>query len=166
MNEATKLKAACQSGLQRATREGLRPAGRVELVQTRNGVVVDKRIADNLVVTTGKSQAAKYWIGTGGNPMTYIAVGTGATAPAAGDGALQAEITDSGLGRKADSSPSVTGNEATISVTWNVTGSKAVTESGIFNASGGGVMGARVTFAALNVANGDTLSLTWKFTFG
>jgi hypothetical protein len=47
--------------------------------------------------------------------------------------------------------------------TWNVTGTKAVTEAGAFNAASVGTMLGRQTFSAVNVANGDTLQVIYKF---
>jgi hypothetical protein len=38
-----------------------------------------------------------------------------------------------------------------------------VTESGTLNAAAAGVLLARQTFSAINVANGDSLQVTWKF---
>lgn len=166
MREGTSMADECHAGIRRTVSERIAPRGEVEIVHSRGGVVLDRRVEQNLVVTAGKVQAAKYWIGTGGAAMTWIAVGTGTSDPAAGNTTLQAEITDSGLARKQDTAPTNSSNEASITVLWNVTGTKAVTESGIFNASSSGQMGARVTFAALNMSSGDTLQLTWKFTFG
>ena len=39
----------------------------------------------------------------------------------------------------------------------------AKTESGVFNAASNGTLAARQVFAAINVASGDSLQITWKF---
>jgi len=39
-----------------------------------------------------------------------------------------------------------------------------VTESAVLNASSAGTMLCRQTFSAINVADGDTLQITWKVT--
>ena len=48
-------------------------------------------------------------------------------------------------------------------LTFNFTLSFAVTESGVLNAASLGTLLARQTFSAINVANGDSLQVTWKF---
>lgn len=154
-------------GIARSLLGDLLRKGKVKVEHRRNGellAVVDK---PNLVVTAGKHEAAGLLGGLAGyNPFTYIAVGTGTTAPAVGDTALETEIIDGGLARAQDASPEVSENVLTVSVTFNVTASYAVTEAGLFNDASGGDMFARVTFAALNVQNGDTLTFTWEITNG
>ena len=98
----------------------------------------------------------------------YLSVGTGVTAATYTDTTLGAEVTDSGLARAA-----ATGTLVTVNVTndtaqfvksFSVSGTKAVTESGIFNAASAGKMLCRQTFSAINVVSGDTLQITWKVT--
>lgn len=107
-------------------------------------------------------QAASY------TAFDYIAVGTGTTAATATDTQLETEETENGLTRAA-----ATGTLATVNVSddtaqfvksFSVTGSVAVTESGVFNDSSAGTMLCRQTFSAINVADGDTLQITWKVT--
>jgi len=122
----------------------------------------------NLVVNAGKAGVASRINGAGGEAaFTYIAIGTGTTAPAAGDTALQTEISTGGGARAAATATrvttSVTNDTAQLQVTFNFTASFAVTESGVFNAASAGTMLARQTFTAINVANGDSLQVTWKF---
>jgi hypothetical protein len=98
----------------------------------------------------------------------YVAVGTGTTTATATDTTLETEITDSGLARAAGTGTSATTNvtddTAQFLKSFTVTGSKAVTESGILNAASTGTLLCRQTFSAINVANGDTLQITWKVT--
>ncbi len=121
----------------------------------------------NLVVNAGMAGVASRINGAGGEAaFTYIAVGTGAVAPAATDTALGAEIIDSGLAR-ANSTASrvttdVTNDTAQLVNTFSVTGTKAVTESGVLNAASVGTLLCRQTFSAVNVVNGDSLQVTWK----
>ena len=166
-NESVALGDAAFCGLKRELIGNTALRGRVKVEHRRNGKLVNAIEKDNLVVDAGKHVAAGLLGGLSGfNPFRYIAVGTGTTAPDASDTELEAEITGGGLARAEDSSPSVSGNTLTVSVTFNVTGSYAVTEAGLFNAASGGDMFARVTFAALNVQNGDTLTFTWEITCG
>ena len=106
--------------------------------------------------------------GSGGEAaFTYLAVGIGTTAPAAGNTALETEITDSGLARASATvsrvTTTVSNDTAQLDKTWNVTGTKAVTEAGAFNAASSGTLLGRQTFSAVNVANGDTLQVIYKF---
>lgn len=122
----------------------------------------------NLVTTAGKAGVADL-IGPQGSSAAYdyIAVGIGVGAAAAGDTTLGTEITDSGLARAqgtaSRSTTDVTNDTAEITKTFTVTGSKAVTESGVLNAASTGTLLARQVFSAVNVANGDSLQVTWKF---
>jgi hypothetical protein len=98
---------------------------------------------------------------------TYIGVGIGTTAAAATDNDLETESTASGLTRATATISLVTtdvANDTAQAVkSFSVTGSVAVTESGMFNAGfGGGTLLARQVFSAINVVNGDTLEITWK----
>ncbi|HEY0141287.1 MAG TPA: hypothetical protein VGF48_10345 [Thermoanaerobaculia bacterium] len=122
----------------------------------------------NLVTSAGKAGIASRINGSGGEAaFTYIAVGTGTNAAAAGDTALQTEITDSGLARAnataSRTTTTVTNDTAQLVQTFTVTGTKAVTESGVLNAGASGTLLARQVFSAINVVNGDSLQITWKF---
>lgn len=135
--------------------------GRVRLVLTKaDGTVIEDEF-DNLVVTAGKNHAAARMSDTPPTAMSHLAVGTGATAPAAGDTALQTE-----LYREVCASINVASNTiqfATTLAPGEATGS--LTEAGIFNAGSGGTMLSRVTFTAKNKDAGDTLGITWTITF-
>lgn len=124
------------------------------------------KVAPNLVVTAGKALVASRLGGSGSSAITHIAVGTGATAPASGDTTLQTELATSGLTRASatisTTTTTVTNDTMQAQVTFTVTGTQAITESGLFNASTSGTMLCRQTFSAINVLNGDTLQVTWK----
>ncbi len=121
----------------------------------------------NLVTDAGKAGVASRINGSGGEAaFTYIAIGTGGVAPAAGDTALGAEITTGG-GARANSTASrvttdVTNDTAQLVNTFSLTASFAVTESGVLNAAAAGTLLCRQTFSAVNVVNGDSLQVTWK----
>lgn len=132
------------------------------------GVWSSHRKISNLVTDAGKAGVASRINGSGGEAaFTYIAVGTGATAAAAGDTALQTETSGSGLSR-ANATASrvttdVTNDSARLVHTFSVSGTVAVTESGVLNAASTGVLLARQVFSAVNVVNGDSLQITWTF---
>ncbi len=131
------------------------------------GFWANKRVIANLVTTTGKAGVASRINGSGGEAaFTYIALGTGATAAAAGDTTLQTELAASGLSRANATASRVTtdttNDTARLVNTFTVTGSAAITESGVLNASSGGTLLARNVFSAVNVINGDSLQITWS----
>jgi hypothetical protein len=130
-------------------------------IWTRNAIV------GNLVTTRGKQIVAEQTNGETTAPVTAIAIGTGTTAAAAGDTALETEITTGGGSRGA----ATTSNETTTTTndtaqwvkTFTFTSSFAVTEEGLFdNNTSGGNMLARQVFSAVNVVNTDTLQITHK----
>lgn len=123
---------------------------------------------ENLVVNAGLAGVASRINGSGGEAaFTYIAIGTGTTAAAAGDTALQTEITTNGGARAAATATRVTTTQtndtAQLQLTYNFTGSFAVTESGVLNAASTGTLLAHQVFTAVNVVSGDSLQVTWKF---
>jgi hypothetical protein len=92
--------------------------------------------------------------------MTHMAIGSGTTDPAPADTALQTS-----LGRVSLTSTTVTDNSVEYVATFAAgTGTGAVTEAGIFNASSGGTMLCRTEFAVINKAAGDSMTITWTVT--
>ena len=125
-----------------------------------------KRIS-NLLTSAGKAGLASRVNGDGGEAaFTYIAVGTGITAAVVGDTALQTELSTLGLARVLGTlsriTTTVTNDTAQITTTFTVTGTAAVTEAGLLNAASVGTLLARQVFSAINVVNGDSLTITWK----
>lgn len=121
----------------------------------------------NLVTTVGKALIAGRINGSGAPAAaTYIAVGTGTTAAAAGDTTLQTETATSGLSRAAATvslvTTSTTNDTAQLTNTFTVTGTVAVTESGVLNAASVGTLLCHQVFTAINVVSGDSLAVTWK----
>lgn len=130
-----------------------------------------KKSLSNLVVSAGKAGVASRINGSGAETaFTYIAMGTGTNAAAAGDTTLQTELAASGLSRANSTASrvttSVTNDTAQLQNTFSVSGTAAVTESGVLNAASNGTLLARQVFSAINVVNGDSLQITWKFQSG
>lgn len=122
----------------------------------------------NLVTTVGKALVAGRLNGSGAPAAAdYIAVGTGTTAAAVGDTTLETELATDGLSRAQGTvslvTTDTTDDTAQVTKTFTVTGTQAVTESGVLNASSSGTLLARQVFSAINVVNGDSLAITWKF---
>lgn len=131
------------------------------------GFWTDKAVYKNLITNAGLAGMASRQNGDGAEAVfNYLAVGTGTTAAAAGDTTLETEITDSGLARATGtasrSTTAVTNDTAELTKTWNVTGTKAITEMGTLNAAAAGTLLARNVFSAVNVVNGDDFKITHK----
>ncbi len=148
--------------------ENLRIRGELELVvRDKEGNIKDVRRLKNLVVNAGKAAVAGLINGIVTTPFTYIAIGTGTTAPAATDTALGNEVK-----RKSATTSrvttTVTNDTAQLVVTFSsadtLSGTQAITESGVFDSATGGTMLCRQTFSALNINwdAGDTLQIIWN----
>jgi len=123
----------------------------------------DERVVSNLVTDAGKAGVASRINGAGGEAVfEYIALGTGTTAAAAGDTSLVVE-THRELATSSRVTTDVTDDTAELVNTFNFTASHAITESGVLNASTTGTLLARQVFSAINVADGDSLQVTWDF---
>lgn len=121
----------------------------------------------NIVTDAGLAAIVRL-IGSGltENKFGYLAIGTGTTAESASDTALVSEIK-----RKAATVSQVTTTisgdtclfEATFSSADGLTGTSNVAETGVFNASTGGILLARKTFSAvpLNWDAGDSLTIRY-----
>jgi hypothetical protein len=129
------------------------------------GAVKDTREVKNLVVATGKTFIASAMLKTTTNSpaaMTHMELGTGTTAAAAGDTALQAAIA---AARVALSTATSATNVVTYTASFPAgTGTGAVTEAGIFNASSAGTMLCRTVFSVVNKGAADAMSVTWTIT--
>ena len=139
----------------------IKATGRLSVVlKDSSGQVKDSRDINNLVVTSGLGYIASRMKDTTEGAMSYMAIGSGTTAAAAGDTALGTE-----LDRNALTSTTVTGNQIEYVASWAAgDGTGAVTEAGIFNDVTAGTMLARTVFDVVNKAANDTLSITWTIT--
>ena len=123
-----------------------------------NGEVV--REVDNLVVTAGKGFVASRMAGTSANVMSHMAIGTGTSAAGASDTALGSEAA-----RTALTSTNVSGAVVTYVDTFAAgTGTGAITEAAILNASSGGTMLCRTVFSVVNKGASDSMTITWTVT--
>tara|TARA_B100000242_G_scaffold123114_1_gene86560 strand:- start:1630 stop:2067 length:438 start_codon:yes stop_codon:yes gene_type:complete len=127
-----------------------------------NGKLI--REVPNIVTTAGKGFVASSMVKTSNSPaaMTHMEVGTGTTNPAAGDTALESAVSGS---RTALTSSNVTGAAIAYLCTFGAgTGTGALTEAGIFNASSGGTMLCRTEFSVINKGASDSMTVTWTVT--
>ena len=124
-----------------------------------DGKLKSDKTIPNLVVTTGKTFIAARMVGTP-TAMSHMAIGSGTNDPAAGDTALQTE-----LGRVSLTSSASAGAVVTYVASFGAgTGTGAVTEAGILNASTAGTLLCRTEFAVVNKDANDSMSVTWTIT--
>lgn len=135
------------------------------------GALLSDHTYRNVVPTVGRAALAAQLADAGTYPVkaTYIAVGTSATAPAAGDTTLGTEVA-----RKAIAGGSNTSNVATIDGFFNETEANAtLAEAGLFgdgsaaqasSSSGSGILYSHVAISETK-SNTETLTVTFTMTF-
>lgn len=140
--------------------------GELDIVHIRNGVAIDHRHYDNMVMDVGKAEVAGLINGSTSGAFTYMAIGIGTNAEDHEETALFSEITTGGGARAAASctrtTTTYTNDTAQWVKTWTFSAGFAITESGIFDDPTAGIMLCRKTFGAINVVSGDQLQITWK----
>lgn len=148
--------------------ELIKATGKVKIVvHDENGVVKEERNIDNLVVSVGKAYITSRMIGTSSGVMSHMEVGTDNTAAAAGNTALLAAV--AGSRTSLTSSTQTTSSTANDSVQYVCTfaagtGTGALVEAGIFNASSAGTMLCRTVFSVVNKGASDAMTITWTVT--
>ena len=126
-------------------------------ISINNEVVRD---IDNLVVTTGKGYVASRMKDATATAMSHMAVGTDSTAAADGDTTLGGESA-----RVALTSTTVSGAVITYVATFPAgTGTAALTEAAVLNASSSGTMLCRTVFLTVNKGANDSMSISWAVT--
>ncbi len=141
--------------------DAIKLTGELRITVTNpEGNVKQEVVVPNLVVTVGKNFIASRMKDATATAMTHMAIGTGTTAAAAGDTTLGTEA-----GRVALTSTTVTANAVAYVATFPAgTGTGAITEAGIFNASSSGTLLCRTVFSVINKGAADTLGITWTVT--
>jgi hypothetical protein len=130
------------------------------VVRDESGAVKQEFTVPNLVVTAGKNYIASRIVGAASNVMTHMAIGTSTTTPAVANTTLGTEA-----GRVTLASFTASSNQVTATATFPAgTGTGAITEAGIFNATPAGTMLCRTTFPVVNKAAGDSIAITWVVT--
>ena len=163
VNEKTKIADTVSKGMGKNIGGELPLYGHFSVDHIRDGQVIDHREVDNVVTNVGKAEVAGLILtDIGGTAFDYIAIGTGVVAATATNTVLGGEITTQGGERAAGTGTVVSGSTAQLQVTYTFTDVFAVTETGMFNHASTGTLLSRQTFAAVNVASGDLLTITWK----
>jgi hypothetical protein len=114
-----------------------------------------------IVVNTGKSIITNRILGSGTEPK-FVAMGTGGTAEAATQTALVTEVETRTSGTSSQQTTTTTGDTYRVIGTVTATTTRAITESGLFDASSAGNMFTRALFTVINLANGDSIAFTWS----
>ena len=143
--------------------DNIKVTGQLGIVVTdEHGQIKEQRVHKNLVVTAGKAWIAARMKATGAPAeMTHMAVGTSATAAADANTALGTESARVAM------SSEVAGAVVTYTASFPAgTGTAALTEAGIFNASSEGTMLCRTVFPVVNKGASDSLAITWQVTVG
>jgi hypothetical protein len=140
--------------------DALKVTGDVAIkLYNKDGSLKDEREIKNLVVTVGKTFIASRITSTT-TAMSHMAIGSGAVAAAAANTTLGTE-----LGRVALASATSSGAVVTYTASFPAgTGTGAVTEAGVFNASSAGTLLCRTVFAVVNKGADDSMSITWQVT--
>ena len=137
----------------------LKVEGNLIIIKTTGDGVEDRIEHKNLVVTVGKTNIAARMAGNTVAVMSHMAIGTGNTAAVVGDTTLSTELARVAL-TVAGGTPS--SNTVTYSATYPAgTGTGALTEAGIFNASSAGTMLCRTVFPVINKQAADSIAITW-----
>ena len=139
----------------------LKATGSVNIVvRSEDGKISQELTVPSLVVATGLNYIASRMKDASATAMSHMAVGTGTTAAAAGNTAL---VTESA--RVALTSSTVTSGSISYVASYAAgTGTGALTEAGIFNASSSGTLLCRTLFSVINKGSADTMTITWTIT--
>jgi hypothetical protein len=130
------------------------------VVRDQQGEIKQSLNVPNLVVTAGKNYIASRIVTGATTVMSHMAIGTSTTTPAVANTTLGTEA-----GRVILASFSASSNQVTATATFPAgTGTGAITEAGIFNASTSGTLLCRTTFPVVNKAAGDSIAITWVVT--
>lgn len=117
-----------------------------------------------LVVDAGKAIIANRML-AGGTEPKFVAIGTGSTAEAANQTALTTEVETRATGTSSRVTTTVTNDTYQVIGTVSITGTRALQESGLFDASTVGNMLCRGVYTTINLVNGDSIQLTWGVKF-
>lgn len=135
----------------------------IEITDTKTGEVIQKIRRRNLVVTAGRNLVRDLINETTDTGVTHLAVGTGTTAVAAGDTTLGSEQVREVLTKRTASSGSVLWSYYLSSTQGN---GNDLTEAGLFNASSGGTLFARVVHTAITKTSSIAVTYNWTINIG
>lgn len=130
------------------------------VVKGEDGSIKQEFTVPNLVVDDGLEYIASRMKDASATAMSHMAVGTGSVAADAADATLGTENA-----REALTSTTVTANAIAYAATFAAgTGTGALTEAGILNASSAGTLLCRTVFSVINKGASDSMTVTWTVT--
>ena len=146
--------------------DSLKTKGLVEvLLLDADGNIKERREFANLVVNSGLAYIASRMKDATATTMSHMAVGSGSVAAAAADTALGTQLARVSLDSTSLVTTTATNDAVQYVATFAAgTGTGAITEAGIFNASSAGTLLCRTVFSVINKGALDTLVITWKVT--
>jgi hypothetical protein len=146
--------------------DSLKTKGLVEvLLLDADGNIKERREFANLVVNSGLAYIASRMKDATATTMSHMAVGSGSVAAAAADTALGTQLARVALDSTSLVTTTATNDAVQYVATFAAgTGTGAITEAGIFNASSAGTLLCRTVFSVINKGALDTLVITWKVT--
>jgi hypothetical protein len=140
--------------------EILKLKGELRVVLNKEDGTTEQFDHTNLVVDTGLNFIVERMASADDSVMSHMAIGEDNTAAASADTTLGNEA-----GRVALTSTTVSTNTVTYVATFGAgTGTGAITEAGILNASSSGTLLCRTVFPVVNKQSGDSMTITWTVT--
>ena len=116
-----------------------------------------------VLTNAGRTLVQNRLNGTGTAPI-YLAQGTGAGTSAATDVALFTEVLPRVAGTPSIVTVNVTSDTYQLTGTMTVASPEGVTNAGIFDASTSGDLFLHADFSIVNLAAGDGITYTWRWT--
>lgn len=148
----------------RRMQDGLRLRGTlvIEAKDAATGRLVSRQILSNLTVLAGRNLIRDFLNGDAVTGLTHFAVGTGTTAPVAGDTTLGAE-------QFRDVITTLTKDAAKLTVTYYLASGSAngntLTEAGIFTTDVDGTMYSRALYTGIAKTASIAVTYSWDLTF-
>lgn len=140
--------------------EILKLKGELRVVLNKEDGTTEQFDHTNLVVDSGLNFIVERMASADDSVMSHMAIGQDNTAAAAANTTLGDEA-----GRVALTSTTVSNNTVTYVATFGAgTGTGAITEAGILNASSSGTLLCRTVFPVVNKQSGDSMTITWTVT--
>lgn len=130
----------------------------------RDGQLKSEFTDENLIVNGGLAWLAGALSGDVASPeaMKYLGLGTGDTAAAGTDTALETEVESRVAGTQSRVTTTTTNDTYQVEGTFTFTDARAVTEYGLFSAASDGTMLNRLVRAVNNMAAGEQMVVTCK----
>ena len=141
--------------------EGVGLRANVTIEVTESGRVVQTIRKHNLVVLDGRDLICSRLVGSTAGALDYLAAGTGSTAVASGDSALGTEVYRDQI-TKTTLYAGQGKLQAKHYIGTTYANGNTITEAGLFNASSGGTMAARVVHDAITKTSSVAITYTWE----